>query len=113
MTSSNTLKYGASISLMILLAAFLYKKNSDEVLQERLKDVLSGLLRAEKKVPLEKQRVAVGFGGCEDIFADSMGIFQLLNVTPPAEIKHHDIVETKEELAQLFSYFFRHGAAAE
>lgn len=102
-----------SISLLVLLAALLYRRHSEEILKERLNQVLSGLLRAEKKVPAAPKRVALGFGGCEDVFVEAMDIFQRLNLTPPASPRHHDSVKNGQELAELLAFFFQHGAAAE
>ncbi|XP_005106725.1 ADP-dependent glucokinase [Aplysia californica] len=110
---SGSVKIGASLSFLVVLVAFLYKRHADEVLQARLKDVLSGLLRAEKKVPPPKVRVAVGFGGCEDIFVNGLDLFNLLNLTTPELAKHHNVVNNAEELTQLMAYFFPQGAAAE
>lgn len=115
MAVSSGFKIGTSFSfgLLVLLAAFLYKRHTDEALQERLRDVLSGLLRAEKKASLPKVRVAVGFGGCEDIFANGVELFKSLNLTAPKHGKHHNAVNNAEELTELMAYFFPQGAAAE
>ncbi|GFS15232.1 ADP-dependent glucokinase [Elysia marginata] len=110
---SGTVKIGASISVCVLIAAYFYQRHADEVLQERLRDVLSGLLRAEKKIPIESKRVAVGFGACEDIFTNGLALLNALNLTSPSEAVHQNFVNTPEELAQLFAFFFQSGAAAE
>ncbi|KAK3745461.1 hypothetical protein RRG08_046119 [Elysia crispata] len=110
---SGTVKVGASLSVCALIVAYFYQRHADEVLQERLRDVLSGLLRAEKKVPVEAKRVAVGFGACEDIFTNGLALLDVLNITSPKEAVHQNSVNTPEELAQLFAFFFQSGAAAE
>ncbi|GFO14322.1 ADP-dependent glucokinase-like [Plakobranchus ocellatus] len=110
---SGSVKIGASLSFLVLIVAYLYKRHADEILQERLRDVLSGLLRAEKKISLESKRVAVGFGACEDIFTNGLNLLHHLNLTSPQEAVHQDLVNTPEELAQLFAFFFESGAAAE
>ena len=110
---SGTVKVGASLSVCVLIAAYFYQRHTDEVLQGRLRDVLSGLLRAEKKVPFQPKRVAVGFGACEDIFTNGLALLESLNITSPKDAVHRDLVNTPEELAQLFAFFFRSGAAAE
>lgn len=108
-----SVKIGASISVCVLVAAYFYQRHADEVLQERLRDVLSGLLRAEKKVPVVSGRVAVGFGACEDIFTNGLALLNALNLTSPPKAVHQNLVNTPEELAELFAFFFQSGAAAE
>lgn len=55
----------------------------------------------------------MGFGGCLDVFVDAIPLFESLNLEPPKEPIHHDVVMDYDDLAQGFAYFFRHGAAAE
>ncbi|XP_041351431.1 ADP-dependent glucokinase-like [Gigantopelta aegis] len=104
---------GSIVSVLIIVAAYLYNKRCDELLQERVHKVLSGLLRAENKIPLPKTRVAIGFGACYDVFGNAIEIFNKLNITPPKEPKHFNTVGNIKELAQLLAYFFQYGAAAE
>ncbi|CAL1528501.1 unnamed protein product [Lymnaea stagnalis] len=112
---SGSIKWGFSFPVLIVLAAFFYRRHFDEILQKRLNEVLSGLLRAEDKgqQSFKPQKVAVGFGGCEDIITDGLELIKILNLTSPKKAIHHDAVYKEEELAQLFAYFFQHGAAAE
>ena len=79
-----------------------------------LKNVLDGLLK-EERFHLVKagNRVAIGFGSCWDVLADAASIFDRVRVLPPDEPKHHDSLSTKEELAEVYAYFFQHGAAGE
>lgn len=98
---------------MIIAMAYYYKRQADEMLQDRMNHILSGLLRAEKKVPLAPGRVAFGFGGCEDLFVDAMEIVNRLNLTAPEDPEHYLAVQNVTEFAQLFAFFFQHGAAAE
>ncbi|OWF43663.1 ADP-dependent glucokinase-like [Mizuhopecten yessoensis] len=117
-----SLRTGTLISLLVAMLAYLYvqkyhkepkPQQPADGEQNRLYQVLSGLLRAEKKVALVGSRVALGFGGCQDILVEAMPLFNKLNIQPPTTPKHHDSVETEEELSQLLAYFFKHGAAAE
>ncbi|KAH3852028.1 hypothetical protein DPMN_094521 [Dreissena polymorpha] len=76
--------------------------------------VLRGLLRAEKKVGVDKNiRIALGFGGCEDIIVNAQDVLQGLNYTSPANPEHVDDIESKEDFNKIFTYFFKQGAAAE
>ena len=104
---------GSILSLLIIIAAYLYNKRCDDILQERVHKVLSGLLRAENKIPLPKTRVAIGFGACYDLFGSALEIFNKLNITPPDEPKHFNTVGDTKQLSQLLAYFFQYGAAAE
>ena len=109
------IKIGASLSLLIVLLAYFYKKHSDDLIQERLRDVLDGLLRAERKIqpPKSKVKVALGFGGCEDIFVNGLALLNKLNLTAPDVGIHQNSVDNAEELTQLLAFFFPQGAAAE
>ena len=107
-------KVGSAVSVCVVLLALFYKKNEDAELKTRLDDVLSALLRAEGKVQLPQQpRVAVGFGACQDVFADAVEVMKVLSGVPPSDPVHHNVISSKEELENAVAYFFRHGAAAE
>ena len=107
------LKSSGFFSLIIILIAFWYKKHVDDVLSERMSQILSGLLRAESKVTLMPTKVLIGFGGCVDVFTDAMQIISVMNLTAPSELRHHQVVHNENDLMDLIAFFFRHGAAAE
>ncbi|KAL8607397.1 hypothetical protein ACOMHN_024422 [Nucella lapillus] len=104
---------GSFLSVLVIFVAYNYKRQADEMLQDRMNQILSGLLRAEKKVPLAPGRVAFGFGGCEDLFVNAMEIVNRLNLTAPEGPQHYFAVHNATEFAELFAFFFQHGAAAE
>lgn len=105
----------ALFSLVALITAYLAKIYFDKSgrSSDRINHILSGLLRAEEKISLPRTRVALGFGGCEDLIVDGMSFFEKFNLEAPEQPKHHDFVANRDELSQLFGYFFQHGAAAE
>lgn len=105
----------ALFSLVALITAYLAKLYFDKSgrSSDRINHILSGLLRAEEKISLPRTRVALGFGGCEDLIVDGMSFFEKFNLEAPEQPKHHDFVANRDELSQLFGYFFQHGAAAE
>ncbi|KAL4623873.1 ADP-dependent glucokinase-like [Arapaima gigas] len=122
------LKFGTVLSAASVLLACWYQYQSqsqhqyqtssvrDTELDERLELVLSSLLRAEGKVGMEgaaRPRVAVGFGGCVDIVVDGIMLLEKMGVHPSKQPFHHDFIETSEQLAQSFAYFFPPGAASE
>ncbi len=106
-------KVGGMVSVVVVLAALLYRQDTHEELKEHMDHVLTALLRAEKKVLPPQSRVAVGFGSCLDIIADGLDVFEKLGANPPDDPEHFNEVDNKEELEKLFAYFYRHGAAAE
>ncbi|KAI8480211.1 hypothetical protein Bbelb_420660 [Branchiostoma belcheri] len=106
---------GGFVSVLVLIAAVYYvRQPNDAILQNRLEKVLLSLLKAEKKASLSSRpRVAVGLGACQDAFVDALELFDRYNLTPPALTAHYDSIHDHQELAQMFAYFFNHGAAAE
>ena len=113
---STGLKIGSVISVTVIIVAILYKRNNDEILKNKLQAVLSGLLQAEKKAQVETKkepRVAVGFGACLDIFADGVAVLDKVGAIPSDEPEHFSHINDLSEVEKVFSYFFRHGAAAE
>ncbi|XP_071079420.1 ADP-dependent glucokinase-like [Haliotis cracherodii] len=111
--ASTGFKAGSVITVLVVIAAYLCKRHADEALRERVHQVLSGLLRAEKKVPHPKFRVAIGFGGCQDLVSDGLELLEKMHIGAPDNPKHFHSVDNETELAQLMGFFFRHGAAAE
>ncbi|KAJ8309330.1 hypothetical protein KUTeg_014204 [Tegillarca granosa] len=103
---------GSVLSISVVILAYLYYKDDPDI-DNRLDQVLSGLLRAEKKLAIAKPRIALGFGGCEDLVVNALNLFNKMGIEPPENPKHFDSVHSEEELAQLLAYFFQHGAAAE
>lgn len=100
-------------SLLIILAIW-YKKSNDDMLHERLRTVLDGLLRAERKITTEtRPKVGVGFGGCADAFLPAIQAFESLQLAPSNNRTHHHMVTNGSSLEELFNYFLFHGAAAE
>lgn len=106
--------------MVVIIASIWYKRNQDALLTERLQHVLDGLLRAEKKLPVflkseveKRPKVGVGFGACYDVFLPGIETLHALRVIPSNNRTHHDLVNSEEELEQLFNYFFFHGAASE
>ena len=101
------------MTVVAILGAFLYKRNADEMLKDRLNNVLSGLLRAERKVGLARPKVAVGFGACEDVFVNATEFLSKLGIIPSNKVDHFNSVADRSQLEEMFSYFFKYGAAAE
>ena len=101
-------------SLAIIFATLYYKQLNDKELRKHLNNTLLGLLRTEEEVPIHQQtKVAVGFGATADIFMDAIKVFDAINATAPEIPKHVEKIVTKEDLENIFGYFFQHGAAAE
>ncbi|KAM8876038.1 ADP-dependent glucokinase [Synchiropus picturatus] len=109
-------KYGPVVSVFAVLLAVWLRSPENTVLDDRLDTVLSSLLRAERKVGMNsiaRPRVAVGFGGCVDLIVDGVSLLNKIGLPPTERPLHHDYIESAEQLAQSFAYFFAPGAAAE
>lgn len=107
-------KTGTFISSLVILAAYFYKRQTGDVLRNRLNNVLHGLLRAESQVELGfEPKVAVGFGACLDVIGDAVEVLDNLGARSPDFPEHFNELESLEDLEKVFAYFFRHGAAAE
>ncbi|XP_043232365.1 ADP-dependent glucokinase-like [Amphibalanus amphitrite] len=103
----------AAVSVAVVLLAVWYRQPAD-----RLDAVLESLLRAERLTAAPEitadrpaPRVAVGYGGCMDLFARALSVLDdgQCQVRPA----HHGFLKDRRQLQQTFLYFFQHGAAAE
>ncbi|XP_064489593.1 ADP-dependent glucokinase-like [Ornithodoros turicata] len=112
MTSKWTVSISTLVSALVIFYAYYYKQDSDEVLHERLQQILDGLLKAERKASVDpKTRIAIGFGSCQDLIVQSSDV--LAGREPTSEPRHVDVVQNEDDLMSVFAYYFRHGAAAE
>jgi ADP-dependent glucokinase len=110
-----SLKYIVVVPILVGLLAYFYPRNYnyEDDMNERLQQVLSGLLRAEKRIAQPNAKIAVGFGGCKDMFVDGLALLDVLKYAAPEIPEHFESVDTQEELTKMMAYFFQHGAAAE
>lgn len=115
--SAPTLKVGCLCSLLAIFVAYIYNKQYvEDVLTERLYTVTEGLLKVEQKYTAQSRvspKVAVGFGACKDLFTDGLKLLKRLNEEHTDRPRHHNSIANTEQLLRTFSFFFRHGAAAE
>ena len=58
-------------------------------------------------------RVAIGVGGCMDVFVDALDFFEKMHLSFNEIAVHHDVIKDEEDLSQGFLYYFQHGAAGE
>ncbi|XP_067844816.1 ADP-dependent glucokinase [Heptranchias perlo] len=108
------LKCGVAFSFCAVFAAYWYGQHVGNELDTRLETVLSSLLKAERKVDLDRRpRVAVGFGGCLDIVVDGVALLKKAGIKPSKNPVHHNYITSEEQLAESFAYFFPPGAASE
>ncbi|GLH13473.1 ADP-dependent glucokinase [Gryllus bimaculatus] len=106
------LKAGAFASLCAILIALYVRKHLDEVLKDRLVSVLQGLVEVEQQHSIDTpRRVAVGYGGCHDLFVNAEDLLEFQDAARNPE--HFSHIKTYDELLKTYAYFFRHGAAAE
>ncbi|KAG1649384.1 ADP-dependent glucokinase [Nymphon striatum] len=86
-------------------------REDTEILQNKLEATLSGLLTEEGTGEHRRnKKIAVGFGACLDLIGDSSYVFDR---EPPKSSQHHHSISNEEQFREVFSYFFRHGAAGE
>ncbi|CAB3370150.1 Hypothetical predicted protein [Cloeon dipterum] len=107
--ASTALKAAGLASVVALVVAMLMR-SSPQLLDQRLQAVLEGLERFERRHGVGAgTRVAVGYGACNDLFADAAEFFDHEAAEPhysPRLLERRQVIDT-------FAYFFRHGAAAE
>ena len=105
--------FGTCVATIVIAFGVYYYR--DESVNDPVLSVLAGLLRAEKSLPAtaDSKRVAIGFGACMDVFTEAVPLLGALNLTPPEEPHHYDVVDTGRHLAEMLAYFFKYGAAAE
>lgn len=106
-------KLGSILSFCIVLYAVYYRKNDIE--DERLSPVKDHLLYLESQnkvgVGNRQPNVALGYGACHDLFVNATSLLDYRDLK--GRPKHFDEIKNKEEFLKSFSYFFKHGAAAE
>lgn len=101
------------VSLCVVFYAIFYRKGNLE--DVRLSDVKENLLYLETQNKVAsgifQPKVALGYGACHDLFVNATS---LLN---PEELQgnpeHFNEISNMEEFLKSFTYFFKHGAAAE
>jgi len=105
-------KFVSLVVLILSLVVYWYKRPVEDILQDRLSKVLDSMLDVEAKHKLpDSPRVAVGYGACRDLFVPAK--YMVENDTWPENPQHYLQIENRQELLEMFSYFFRAGAAAE
>ncbi|XP_054153267.1 ADP-dependent glucokinase-like [Oppia nitens] len=103
----------AIISMVVLLMAYWYDKSRVDDLLARVELTHQSLLDIEASVSVNpKTKIAIGFGSCVDVITQSRDVI-LDRYRPPKDPKPHDIIETTDELLEVFTYYFQFGAAAE
>lgn len=112
MTSKWTVSVSTILSALVIFYAIYYKRQTDDLLRQRLQLILDGLLKAESEVAVRpKTRIAIGFGSCQDLIVQSSDLFG--GIEPPQDPEHIDVIDSEKDLLRTFAYYFRHGAAAE
>ncbi|CAH2230112.1 ADP-dependent glucokinase [Pararge aegeria] len=106
-------KLGSILSFCIVLYAVLYRKDNFEDL--RLSPVKQHLLYLENEnkvgAGIRQPKVALGYGACHDLFVNATSLLNPKDLKGSPE--HFNEISSKEEFLKSFTYFFKHGAAAE
>lgn len=99
---------GCLLSIVVVLVAIWYRPETDQVLDAELRTILRGLIDVETPNRSRKPKVAVGYGACMDVFAYAKDVLEFHESE-----KQPESITNGIELMQAYTYFFRHGAAAE
>ncbi|XKL62362.1 hypothetical protein PGB90_002195 [Kerria lacca] len=105
----NILTASTLFAILVMLFA-LYFRNTEDELHQRLKIVLSGLITIDKKHQIHNPRIAVGYGSCKDIVFNGNAVIKCDHLSTNNVVEN---INSYEDLYNSYSYFFRHGAAAE
>ena len=99
------------VSLLFLVLALYFPSQKYHADLDR---ILDGLLK-EEEFPSRnhKNRVAIGFGSCLDIFTDGLELLERVGIEPPETQVHHDTISSEQQLAETFAFFFGRGSASE
>lgn len=101
---------GTLCSIFILLVSIFFQTPDDE-LHARLTSVVQGLIEVERQSEIYRPKVAVGYGACRDLLVHATEFLEYDDVAGNPE--HYDDINSIDEFKQMFSYYFRHGAASE
>ncbi|XP_013196641.1 ADP-dependent glucokinase [Amyelois transitella] len=110
---SHSVKLGSVLSFCVILYAIYYRKS--DVGDQRLLPVKDHLLDLESRnqvgIGIRQPKVALGYGACHDLFVNATLLLDYKDLRGSPE--HFNEIANKEEFIKSFSYFFKHGAAAE
>ncbi|KAJ1522971.1 hypothetical protein ONE63_002108 [Megalurothrips usitatus] len=102
------LQIGCILSILVVLVAIWLRPGADREIDAGLRSILRGLIDVETPNRARKPKVAVGYGACMDVFTNAKDVLEFKeSETQP------DTITNDVELMQAYTYFFRHGAAAE
>lgn len=101
---------GTLCSIFIILVSIFFKRPDNE-LHTRLTSVVQGLIEVEGQSELCKPKVAVGYGACRDLLIHATEFLEYDDTV--GNPQHYGDINTIDEFKQMFSYYFRHGAASE
>ncbi|XP_050344290.1 ADP-dependent glucokinase [Nymphalis io] len=106
-------KLGSILSLCVVFYAIFYRKDKFE--DVRLSSVKEHLLNLENENKVgsgtQQPKVALGYGACHDLFVNATSLLNPKDLKGSPE--HFNDISSKEEFLKSFTYFFKHGAAAE
>lgn len=101
---------GCILSFIAIFLAF-YNKIAENEARERLRNILVGLLKVERRHSIINPQVAIGYGSCMDLVFEALDL-QLFNCSKSI-MGTQETITSLEELEEAFCYYFQHGAASE
>ncbi|XP_026286281.1 ADP-dependent glucokinase-like [Frankliniella occidentalis] len=101
-------RIGCLLSLLVVLVAIWLRPGTEREIDAEVRAILRGLIDVETPDRVRKPKVAVGYGACMDVFTNAKDVLQFKESDLDPGVITNDV-----ELMQAYTYFFRHGAAAE
>lgn len=106
--------FASSLFIVLIVALPYLRVNVRDLILDDLKKIRDALIYQEARYPVNRtRRAAVGFGSCWDLVTSGVALLEKAGISPPSSSRHFDTITSKEELAQVFAYFFENGAASE
>lgn len=106
--SDKLISLGTVFTVACVLFSIYFRDYNE--LDDRLANVINGLISVEEQQMKLSPKVAVGYGACVDLFVDGKDLISHLEGLQPL---HHDAINDFHELHESYAYYFKHGAAAE
>ncbi|XP_058835497.1 ADP-dependent glucokinase [Topomyia yanbarensis] len=116
MSATSYLTLITAVSVFTALFAIIYQAYLASNDLRQLTVILQSMKNLEQAFPVNKPRVAIGYGSCSDLYVRAV---DFLNFTSSLEKSLHQTtlnvndITTEDEFLQSFAYYFQRGAAAE
>ena len=101
------------LSMLILIAAYLYSSMRTQRELNRLDAVLVGLLaRRRVSVLIPRQRLLSDSVAVLTCWPTAIQVMNRLGIVPPEAAMNYNELDDRQQFEKTFTYFFMHGASA-